>query len=37
MGHEDYKTTDKYYIHLHKDMFKGDAYQIQTDIDSLFT
>lgn len=36
MGHEDYKTTDEYYIHLHKDMFDGNASQIQVDIDRLF-
>ncbi|MFL0504789.1 tyrosine-type recombinase/integrase [Ureibacillus sp. 179-F W5.1 NHS] len=36
MGHEDYKTTDEYYIHLHKDMFDGNAAQIQEDIDRLF-
>lgn len=36
MGHEKFETTDKYYIHMHKDMFKDKESKVQEDIDNLF-
>lgn len=36
MGHEKFETTDKYYIHMHKDMFKDKELKIQENMDSLF-
>lgn len=35
MGHTDYRTTDKYYIHLHEEMFEKNANEMKEDLDRL--
>lgn len=34
MGHTDYRTTDKYYVHLHEEMFEKNAIEMKEALDS---
>ncbi|AHN24413.1 tyrosine-type recombinase/integrase [Lysinibacillus varians] len=35
MGHTDYRTTDKYYVHLHEEMFEKNANEMKEALDGL--
>jgi len=35
MGHTDYRTTDKYYVHLHDEMFEENALEMKESIDNI--
>lgn len=35
MGHTDYRTTDKYYVHLHEEMFEKNANEMKEALDNL--
>ncbi|MFJ7371950.1 tyrosine-type recombinase/integrase [Lysinibacillus capsici] len=35
MGHTDYRTTDKYYVHLHEEMFEKNALEMKEALDKL--
>lgn len=35
MGHTDYRTTDKYYVHLHEEMFEENAVKMKEALDGL--
>jgi len=35
MGHSDYRTTDKYYVHLHNEMFEENAVEMKESIDNI--